>query len=91
MTGEGEATFVELATRLEKGERKVEDIPGLAFRREGEVTFTGSRGLIKDLDTLPMPAYHLLDMEADAYYWHGMGRRAFGISTSRGRWYFSIQ
>jgi anaerobic magnesium-protoporphyrin IX monomethyl ester cyclase len=31
-----------------------------------------------------MPAYHLLNVEADAYYWHGMGRRAFGISTSRG-------
>jgi len=37
-----------------------------------------------DFDSLPMPAYHLLNMQADAYYWHGMGRRAFGISTSRG-------
>jgi anaerobic magnesium-protoporphyrin IX monomethyl ester cyclase len=84
VTGEGETTFAELASCLEQGKRSVEDIPGLAFRRDGEITFTEPRGLIKDLDTLPMPVYHLLDMEADTYYWHGMGRRAFGISTSRG-------
>jgi anaerobic magnesium-protoporphyrin IX monomethyl ester cyclase len=84
VTGEGEGTFLELASRFEKGEARVDDIPGLAFRKDGEIVLTGPRSLIKDLDSLPMPAYHLLDMEADAYYWHGMGRRAFGISTSRG-------
>jgi len=84
VTGEGEITLSELASRLEKGERVVEDIPGLAFRRDDAVVFTEPRGLVKDLDSLPMPAYHLLDMKADAYYWHGMGTRAFGISTSRG-------
>ena len=84
ITGEGEVTFCELAARLEQAEKSVDDIPGLAFLRDDRVVFTGPRGLLKDLDSLPMPAYHLLDMEADAYYWHGMGRRAFGISTSRG-------
>jgi anaerobic magnesium-protoporphyrin IX monomethyl ester cyclase len=84
VTGEGEITFLELASRLEKGEARVDDIPGLAYHKDGKIVFTGPRGLIKDLDSLPLPAYHLLDMEADAYYWHGMGRRAFGISTSRG-------
>ena len=84
IVGEGEVTFVELATRLEQGVNSVDDIPGLAFRRDGRVVFTAPRGLIKDLDSLPMPAYNLLNMGADAYYWHGMGRRAFGISTSRG-------
>ena len=82
--GEGEATFVELATRLDQGGKSVDDIPGLTFRRDGRVVFTAPRGLVKDLDSLPMPAYHLLNMDADAYYWHGMGKRAFGISTSRG-------
>jgi anaerobic magnesium-protoporphyrin IX monomethyl ester cyclase len=84
VAGEGEDTFFELASRLEHGGRDVEDIPGLVYSSGGKVVFTEPRGLIKDLDSLPMPAYHLLDMEADAYYWHGMGRRAFGISTSRG-------
>ncbi len=39
---------------------------------------------ILDLDSLPLPAYHLIDLESEPYYWHGMGRRAFGLSTSRG-------
>jgi anaerobic magnesium-protoporphyrin IX monomethyl ester cyclase len=84
ITGEGEVTFVELAARLEQGANSVDDIPGLAFRLDGRVVFTAPRGLVMNLDSLPMPAYHLLNMQADAYYWHGMGRRAFGISTSRG-------
>jgi anaerobic magnesium-protoporphyrin IX monomethyl ester cyclase len=84
VVGEGEETFAELASCLEQGGLGVEDIPGLAFRKGGEIVFTEPRGLLKDLDSLPMPAYELLDMEAEAYYWHGMGRRAFGISTSRG-------
>jgi len=82
--GEGEVTFFELASLLRDGGNGIEGIPGLAYRRDGTIAFTGPRGLIRDLDSLPMPAYHLLDMEADAYYWHGMGKRAFGISTSRG-------
>jgi anaerobic magnesium-protoporphyrin IX monomethyl ester cyclase len=84
VAGEGEVTFAELAARLDQGGESLDDIPGLVYRKDGEMVFTEARGLIKDLDSLPMPAYHLLDMEADAYYWHGMGRRAFGISTSRG-------
>ncbi len=84
VVGEGEVTFFELASLLRDGGKAIENIHGLAYRIDGDIGFTGPRGLIRDLDSLPMPAYHHLDMEADAYYWHGMGRRAFGISTSRG-------
>jgi len=31
-----------------------------------------------------MPAYHKMDLNNPTYYLHGMGRRAIGISTSRG-------
>ena len=82
--GEGEDTFLQLASHLRDGGSDVESIPGLAYRRDGIIQFTGRRDLIKDLDSLPLPAYYLLNMEADAYYWNGMGRRSFGISTSRG-------
>jgi anaerobic magnesium-protoporphyrin IX monomethyl ester cyclase len=83
--GEGEETLAALASRIaKKAEKNVDDIPGLAFRRDDTIVFTGPREPMADLNALPMPAYQLLDMEADAYYWHGMGRRAFGISTSRG-------
>jgi radical SAM superfamily enzyme YgiQ (UPF0313 family) len=39
---------------------------------------------ILNLDSLPLSAYHLIDLDREAYYWHGMGKRAFGLSTSRG-------
>jgi radical SAM superfamily enzyme YgiQ (UPF0313 family) len=59
--GEGELTLVELVRALAAGGR-LEDIPGLVFRRDGRVVETADRPLIQDLDTLPMPARHLLPL-----------------------------
>ncbi|MEI6209891.1 MAG: radical SAM protein, partial [Desulfuromonadales bacterium] len=55
--GEGEQTMLELA---QNGGRNVENIPGIAYRKDGAGTVTAPRELIADLDTLPFPAYHLL-------------------------------
>jgi radical SAM superfamily enzyme YgiQ (UPF0313 family) len=56
--GEGENTMLEMA---QAGFCNVENIPGIAYRGpEGKGITTGFRELIKDLDTLPFPAYHLL-------------------------------
>jgi len=51
-------------------------IPGIFYRRaDGSVHHTGRVHRICDLDTLPLPAYHRIDMGA---------YDAFGIVTSRG-------
>lgn len=55
--GEGEQTMLELA---QSGCRNVEEIPGIACRKNGVGTLTVQRELIADLDCLPFPAYHLL-------------------------------
>ena len=55
--GEGEVTFHELVAA---GGRSPENIPGLAFRRDGVATLSSPRELIKNLDSLPFPAYHRL-------------------------------
>jgi radical SAM superfamily enzyme YgiQ (UPF0313 family) len=56
--GEGENTMLELARA---GFKNVESIPGIAYRGFDNLgTCSGPRELIKDLDTLPFPAYHLL-------------------------------
>jgi radical SAM superfamily enzyme YgiQ (UPF0313 family) len=55
--GEGERTMLELSRN--EG-RNVENIPGLAYRKEGVATLTAPRELIENLDDLPFPAYHLL-------------------------------
>jgi radical SAM superfamily enzyme YgiQ (UPF0313 family) len=56
--GEGERTMVEIA-----GGKQRDEINGIAFMRNGEVIRTPARELIKDLDALPFPAYHLLPMD----------------------------
>ena len=51
-------------------------IPGIFYRRaDGSVHHTGKAHRICDLDTLPLPAYHRLDMAA---------YDAFGLLSSRG-------
>jgi radical SAM superfamily enzyme YgiQ (UPF0313 family) len=56
--GEGENTMLELAQAGFKG---VENIPGVAFRGpDSKGTLSAQRELIKDLDSLPFPAYHRL-------------------------------
>jgi radical SAM superfamily enzyme YgiQ (UPF0313 family) len=56
--GEGEETLVELARA---GFRPSKDIAGLAFRdTSGEPVFGGLRPLLRELDTLPRPAYEEL-------------------------------
>jgi anaerobic magnesium-protoporphyrin IX monomethyl ester cyclase len=83
--GEGEESMVEFLSLVSQGDWEgVKKIRGLAFAEDGHVVANPMRPLIADLDELPLPAYHLIDLESEAYYWHGMGRRAFGISTSRG-------
>jgi len=81
--GEGEETLVELLNSLPGG-RDGCRVAGVAYKKEGKIVCNAARPLIADLDTLPMPGYHLMDLDNPTYYLHGMGRRAVGISTSRG-------
>lgn len=60
--GEGEETLQEYLQCLSTG-RDYSDVKGLAFKRGGKICFTPSRPLIKDLDSLPIPAYDLLPIE----------------------------
>lgn len=63
--GEGENTMLELTQAGFKG---LANIPGVAYRgTDGKGTLSGHRELIKDLDTLPFPAYHLLPLFPQRY------------------------
>ncbi len=58
--GEGEITIVELMRKLEdKG--KLEDVDGITYRENGKIIRNKDREPIKDLDSLPLPAYHLIE------------------------------
>jgi len=67
VVGEPEITIKELVEALEK-KTDLEGIDGLGYRKEGVIQLNSKRAFIEDLDTLPMPARHLLPMQiyADA-------------------------
>ncbi|MFQ6080472.1 MAG: B12-binding domain-containing radical SAM protein [Candidatus Bathyarchaeia archaeon] len=90
VVGEGEVTMAELVEHY-RGNKGIDGIKGIYFRKHGEVRYTGRRKLIRDLDALPYPAYHLLPMEE--YFVagrHGFSERGIPIDrwasmiTSRG-------
>jgi radical SAM superfamily enzyme YgiQ (UPF0313 family) len=59
VVGEGEVSLFELLTRLENRLR-VDDVPGLAYRRDGRICVNPRAPYIDDLDALPPPAWDLL-------------------------------
>lgn len=61
--GEGEETFLNLVGTLQEG-RDPRDVQGIVLRGEnGAIVETPSRELIENLDSLPFPAYDLIDVE----------------------------
>ena len=64
--GEGEVTFSELYDEIEKNSRDFQKINGLCIRDKDSCIFTQPRALIDDLNTVPYPAYDLI--ETDIYF-----------------------
>lgn len=84
LRGEAEFTFRDLVSYLEQ-EGEVADIntiPGIGFRRGEQLFVSPQIQKIENLDSLPLPAYDLLPM--DAYFEHGTEGRVFSIMSSRG-------
>lgn len=83
---EGEETTVELVNYLLKHtNNNLNSIKGLAFISNNIVIKTEKRSFIKNLDALPLPAYHLLPMDAyKSYGWLDLGRKFSSMITSRG-------
>ncbi len=82
--GEGEVTFLELIKKVEEGAKKeaISKVEGLAYLSGEDYIKTPLRPLIKDLDTLPLPAYHLLPMSR--YKVSLLGKNGMGCNFSRG-------
>ena len=59
--GEGEETIVDLVRCLENGSN-LKSVKGLAYRDNGTIITTDRRPPL-DVNSLPLPAYHLLPME----------------------------
>lgn len=86
--GEGEATMLEICQRLANQE-DISGVPGICFvGRDGIPVVAPSRNLLDNLDTLPLPATHLLDYETylrPPGLFRGVAMdRIVTLSTSRG-------
>jgi len=84
--GEGEETIIELVDYILNGKGDKSAIEGIGYKGEGgKVKINSPRDFIKDLNTLPIPAYHLLPMDAyRAYGWLDEGRKFCTMISSRG-------
>ncbi|HBP22466.1 MAG TPA: hypothetical protein DEA08_32390 [Planctomycetes bacterium] len=64
MRDECDLSFPALIKGLRQGAQpaELETIPGLSWRREGEVVRNAGGGVVEDLDALPYPALHLVEV-----------------------------
>ncbi len=74
--GEPELTILEICNG-----KRLSDTKGIAFAEDGEVNITRDREPV-DLNSLPMPAFHLLPM--DRYYYEVLGSNFTLFEGSRG-------
>ena len=78
--GEGDQILVDLARALAAGDG-LERVPGISLRRDGQIVENPAPPPL-DVNTLPMPAFHLLPM--DRYRWPELGGTFATILASRG-------
>ncbi|MBU1864110.1 MAG: B12-binding domain-containing radical SAM protein [Candidatus Omnitrophica bacterium] len=81
--GEGEITIVPLVKRLLE-EKSLKDIQGVAYKENGRIVVNQPRPLIEDLDSIPMPAWHLLPIKKYRSLIEAKGKRIMHIMGSRG-------
>ncbi|HTR82226.1 MAG TPA: radical SAM protein [Bacteroidota bacterium] len=86
IVGEGEQTLAEIALQvLGKRSVNVDSIPGIAYRKDGAVARTARRPPTKNLDSIPLPAWHLIDHQRYKQLWKKRhGYYSVNIVTTRG-------
>lgn len=83
--GEGEITLQEIVKQWNGSSSVLADINGIAYSLNGFTQVTAPRKANKDLDSLPLPAWDLVDINAYKNIWE-QGKYPFhlNIATTRG-------
>jgi anaerobic magnesium-protoporphyrin IX monomethyl ester cyclase len=83
--GEAEQTLLELTDHLKNGGTDHENIMGLAYVDDAQITKTPARPVLKDLDSLPLPAWDLVDLDTYRQTWlKHAGYFSINMGTTRG-------
>ncbi len=81
--GEGEHTIVQLLDQLAIG-KEPKGVRGICFRKNGIIVETLKADRVQPLDSLPRPAYHVLDMERYSLDMEFLDSKGISLLTSRG-------
>ena len=86
LRGEGEMTLLDLTQKLGgKADAPLSEIPGLAYMNGEQLTVTAPRPVIRDADSLPFPAWDLVDVEGYRRVWRERhGYYSMNMVTTRG-------
>lgn len=86
IVGEGEVTLSDLVKELVSGNTGFEKIPGLVFKtKKNELVKTEPRNVLKDLDSIPLPAWDVLPIENYQKAWRKKwGYFSLNMTTTRG-------
>jgi len=80
LLGEGENTLVEVCSGME-----LTDIKGIVYAENNEIKNNGRRATLKDLDSLPLPAWDLIDIQEYKNVWKEKGNEfTINMATTRG-------
>ncbi|PIN93703.1 cobalamin-binding protein [Candidatus Pacearchaeota archaeon CG10_big_fil_rev_8_21_14_0_10_31_24] len=74
---QADVSFVELLDSLTKkeGAKKLEEIAGIGFKKEGTIRFTSSRSFAKDIDQISIPDLSLINLSLYNKPYHSAGKR----------------
>ena len=85
LIGEAELSLLELIKRLDSGEKDFSVVQGLAYQQNDCVVKTPRRQVLKELDSLPLPAWDLINIEPYRQMWHKhAGYFSLNVGTTRG-------
>ncbi|HEV8287259.1 MAG TPA: radical SAM protein [Chitinophagaceae bacterium] len=85
LIGEAEMTLLELITALTQKQNEFLQVQGIAYKQNKAIIKTAKRNVIKDLDTLPFPAWDLIDVEPYRKMWlKHKGFFSMNMGTTRG-------
>ncbi|GLU51245.1 B12-binding domain-containing radical SAM protein [Dyadobacter frigoris] len=85
LLGEAEQTLFELTEAIKNGETDFQSVKGLAYLKGSQPVKTAARPVLKELDSLPLPAWDLVDMNLYRETWKkNAGYFSINMGTTRG-------
>lgn len=85
LIGEAEMSLLELTNSLQSNKSNISSIQGLAYKQNDCIVKTPKRNVLKELDSLPLPAWDIVDIQPYRQMWLKQhGYFSLNIGTTRG-------